>query len=47
MTSINEELEIELPINLIFKKTTIEDMATHIEETIKRLMLEIEKGTNS
>ena len=47
ITSINDELELELPVNLIFQKVTIRDMAANIEQTIKLLMSNMENETNS
>lgn len=44
MTRINETLDLDLPINLIFEKTTIASMATSIEGTIQTLLAEMEKA---
>lgn len=42
MARINETLELDLPINTIFEKTTIADLADHIEATINRLLAEMD-----
>lgn len=44
MTRINETLDLDLPVNLIFEKTTIASMATSIEATIQTLLAEMDKA---
>lgn len=44
MARINEAFELELPINLIFEKTNVAAIAQHIEETITRLLAELERS---
>lgn len=44
MTRVNETLDLDLPINLIFEKTTIASMATSIETTIQTLLAEMERA---
>jgi len=41
MARINETFELELPVNLIFKTTTVQQMSVYIEETIRVLLMEM------
>ena len=44
MNRINEMLELDLRVNLIFQKSTIADLALEVEETIKRLLMEVDNS---
>lgn len=44
MARINEAFELELPVNLIFTKTTIEKLAVYIEEVIRKLLMEMDES---
>lgn len=44
MTRVNETLGLDLPINLIFEKTTLASMASSIEETIQTLLTEMDSA---
>ncbi|PHN08610.1 non-ribosomal peptide synthetase [Flavilitoribacter nigricans] len=44
MARINEMLELELPINLIFEKTTIASLATAIEARIQTLLAAMDRA---
>jgi len=44
MIRINETFDLELPVNSIFIKTTIEQLAVYIEETIKALLIEMDQS---
>lgn len=42
MARINEAFELDLPINLIFEKSNIASLSSHIEDTITRLLEELD-----
>ena len=44
MTRINEAMELDLPVTVIFQKTTIAKLANHVEQTIRQLLEELEKS---
>ena len=44
MSRINEAMELDLPVNVIFQETTIAQLAVYIENTIKELLAELEKS---
>ena len=41
---INEAAELNLPINIIFKKNTIAQLAEYMEDTIRKLLAELEQS---
>ncbi|MEM8908537.1 MAG: phosphopantetheine-binding protein, partial [Bacteroidota bacterium] len=43
---INEALDLELPLNLIFRKPTIAAYAEHVEKTIEHLLAEMNDSDN-
>lgn len=42
ISRINEQLELDLPVTLVFQQSTIEQISVHIKETILQLMQELE-----
>ncbi|MEL6864726.1 MAG: amino acid adenylation domain-containing protein [Bacteroidota bacterium] len=42
MSRINEALELDLPVNLIFQQPTIQRLAAYLENTIRELLLEMD-----
>ena len=47
MNRINEAFELELKVNLIFQKDTITKLALEVEETIKKLLLELDDSQST
>ena len=44
VTRINEAMDLDLPVNIVFQKTTIAQLANYVEETIKKLLAELEQA---
>jgi len=46
VSRINEAMELDLPVNVIFQQTTIAQLAAYVEQTIRQLLEELEKTSS-
>jgi acyl carrier protein len=44
MAKLNETFELDLPINVIFEKTSVASMSTYVEEVITKLLAEMDQS---